>query len=40
MEYTFSDIINENFLFQHVTVQTFQLLNAVAMNTLDLIFTS
>ena len=36
----FCEIINESYLFQHVTFPTFQMSHGIAENTLDLIFTS
>ena len=40
IEHKFAEILNENFLYQHVNIPTFQLSNEQSENTLDLIFTS
>ncbi len=40
IEHKFADILNENFLYQHVNIPTFQLSDELTDNTLDLIFTT
>ena len=40
IEYKFFDTLNENYLYQHVNIPTFQLLNEKCENTLDLVFTT
>ena len=38
VEYVFFDTLNENYIFQHVNIPTFQLSNEKFENILDLVF--
>jgi hypothetical protein len=40
IEHRFSETLSDTFLYQHVSVPTFQMSDEVAVNTLDLIFTT
>ena len=40
IEHKFTETLSDTFLYQHVNVPTFQMANDVAVNTLDLIFTT
>ena len=39
-EYKFTDVLNDNFIYQHINIPTFQLSDEQLGSTLDLIFTT